>query len=105
KQVGDTQILIPKPPKKKDSRHQRQKARQRFRRRAGIEPVIGHLKHDHRMARSYLKGAVGDTINLFMACAAFNLRKLMRKLGSLFALLAFLLLGGGANQRPAASIT
>lgn len=104
KQVGDTQILIPKPPKKKDSRHQRQNARQRFRRRAAIEPVIGHLKHDHRMARSYLKGTVGDTINLFMACAAFNLRKLMRKLGSFFALLAFLFFGGGSNQRPAASI-
>lgn len=93
KQVGDTQILTPKPPKKKDSRYQRRKARQRFRRRAAIEPVIGHLKHDHRMARSYLKGAVGDAINLFMACAAFNLRKLMRKLGGFFALLSFLLLG------------
>jgi IS5 family transposase len=91
KQVGDTQILIPGRPKKTDTRHQRLKARQRFRRRAAIEPVIGHLKHDHRMAQSYLKGATGDAINLFMAAAAFNLRKWMRKLGGLFALLARLL--------------
>jgi IS5 family transposase len=91
KQVGDTQILIPGRPKKKDTRYQRFKARQRFRRRAAIEPVIGHLKHDHRMARSYLKGAVGDAINLFMAAAAFNFRKWMRKLKGLFAFLTSLL--------------
>lgn len=91
KQVGDTRILIPGCPKKKDTRYQRLKARQRFRRRAAIEPVIGHLKHDHRMARSYLKGAVGDAINLFMAAAAFNFRKWMRKIGDVFALLTCLL--------------
>ncbi|SOB59988.1 protein of unknown function [Pseudodesulfovibrio profundus] len=99
KQVGDTQILIPGRPKKKDTRYQRFKARQRFRRRAATEPLIGHLKHDHRMARSYLKGAVGDAINLFMAAAAFNFRKWMRKLGGLFALLALLLFAGHSRQR------
>ena len=98
KQVGDTNILIPGRPKKKDTQCQRRKARERFRRRAAIEPVIGHLKHDHRMARSYLKGAVGDAINLFMAAAAFNFRKLMRKLDKLFALLAFLFLGRRTRQ-------
>jgi IS5 family transposase len=55
------------------------------------------------MARSYLLGALGDAINLFMACAAFNFRKLMRKLGGLFALLAFLLLGEGSSQRLVAN--
>jgi IS5 family transposase len=103
KQVGDTSILIPGRPKKTDTQYQRRKARERFRRRAAIEPVIGHLKHDHRMARSYLLGALGDAINLFMACAAFNFRKLMRKLGGLFALLAFLLLGEGSSQRLVAN--
>jgi len=99
KQVGDTRILIPGRPKKKDSRYKRLKARQRFRRRAAIEPVIGHLKHDHRMARSYLKGAVGDAINLFMAAAAFNFRKWIRKLEGLFALLAFYLECMDSRQR------
>ena len=103
KQVGDTRIMIPGRPKKKDTRYQRFKARQRFRRRAAIEPVIGHLKHDHRMARNYLKGAVGDAINLFMAAAAFNFRKWMRKLGGLFALLAFLLGCQDSRRRLAVS--
>ncbi len=104
KQVGDTQIMIPNRPKKKDSQYQRQQARHRFRRRAAIEPIIGHLKHDHRMARNYLKGAVGDAINLFMAAAAFNFRKWMRQLGDFFALLAFLLNYTGSRQRLAASV-
>ena len=88
KKVGDTSVLIPGRPKKSDTPYQRRKARQRFRRRAGIEPVIGHLKHDYRMARNYLKGTLGDAINLFMAAAAYNFRKWMRELWhhlSLFA--------------------
>lgn len=101
KQVGDTHILTPKPPKKKDTTYQRLKARQRFRRRAAIEPVISHLKHDHRMVRSYLKGALGDAINLFMAATAFNLKKWMRKQGGCFALLIILLLGTGSKRRLA----
>ena len=71
--------------------YQDRKVRQRFRRRAAIESVIGHPKHDHRMARNYPKGAVGDAINLFMAVAAFNFRKWMRKIGGIFALLTCLL--------------
>ena len=88
--IGDTRILIPSKPKKSDTAYQKRKARMRFRRRAGIEPVIGHIKHDHRMARNYLKGAIGDAINLFMAAAAFNFRKLIRAM-ALF--LAFFLFG------------
>ncbi len=89
KKVGDTSILIPGRPKKSDTSYQRRKARQRFRRRAGIEPVIGHVKHDHRMARNFLKGLTGDAINLFMACAAFNFKKWMRRLRHLFPHFAF----------------
>jgi IS5 family transposase len=88
KKVGDTSVLIPGRPKKSDTPYQRRKAWQRFRRRAGIKPVIGHLKHDYRMARNYLKGTIGDATNLFMACAAYNFRKWMRELWhhlSLFA--------------------
>ena len=52
----------------------KQKARRKFRQRAGIEPVIGHLKKDHRMLRNYLKGTRGDAINTMMAAAGYNLR-------------------------------
>ena len=85
KRVGDTEILTPSRPKKSDTSAQRRKARGRFRRRAGIEPVIGHVKYDHRMARNFLKGVLGDAINLFMAAAAFNFRKWIRRLAHLFA--------------------
>ena len=49
----------------------------KFRKRAGIEPVIGHLKSDHRMMRNYLKGTLGDVINTLMAAVAYNMRHWM----------------------------
>jgi IS5 family transposase len=60
---------------KRDSRHQRDKMRKQCRRRAAIEPIIDHLKSDYRMARNYLKGAVGDQINLLMAACVWNLKQ------------------------------
>ena len=47
--------------------------RKKFCKRAGIEPVIGRLKSDHRMMRNYLKGTLGDAINTMMAAAAYNM--------------------------------
>jgi transposase, IS5 family len=78
--VGDTQINMPKPPLKKDTPYQRRKKRKHHRRRAAIEPIISHLKADHRVARNFLKGQSGDSINFMMAAAGFNFKKLMRKL-------------------------
>jgi IS5 family transposase len=64
------------------------KERQQLKRRQAVEPVIGHLKSDHRMARCWLKGSVGDAINTVLAAAGFNLRWLMRALVRLLFLLA-----------------
>ena len=47
-------------------------------RRSAIEPVIGHLKHDHALKRNFLKGKQGDRINALIAACGFNLRKLYR---------------------------
>ena len=79
-QVGSTKILMPKPALKKDNEYQKRKKRRHHRRRAAIEPVIAHLKHDHRAVRNFLKGQVGDCINFMMAAAGFNFKKLMIKL-------------------------
>ena len=84
----DIEILLPSPPLKRDTAYQRQKKRILCRRRAAIEPIIGHLKHDYRLSRNWLKGSAGDAINLHMAACAWNLRKWM---------VAFLVLN---NQRP-----
>lgn len=77
--VNDTQIMTPKPARQNASLEVMELARKRFRRRAGIEPVIGHLKSDHRLKRNFLKGFAGDQINLIMAAAAFNFKKWMRE--------------------------
>jgi IS5 family transposase len=52
--------------------------RRMLRRRAAIEPTIGHLKSDNRMNRNYLTGQVGDKINAVLSAAGYNLRKLLR---------------------------
>lgn len=46
-------------------------------RRAAIEPVIGHLKHDYRLIKNYLKGTLGDAINLMLSAAAMNFKRVM----------------------------
>jgi transposase, IS5 family len=49
-----------------------------MRRRATVEPVIGHLKEDHRMGRNYLTHSSGDTINAVLAAVGYNFRLLLR---------------------------
>lgn len=75
KQFDETEIILPKKALKKDNRYQRDKKRKQCQRRAAIEPIIGHLKSDHRLSRNFLKGEIGDDINLLMAATAWNLKK------------------------------
>jgi IS5 family transposase len=49
-----------------------------LRRRQAIEPVIGHLKSDHRMDRCWLQGESGDALHAVLCGAGYNLRWLMR---------------------------
>ena len=75
---GCAAIIIPQAQTSKTTEHFKRKARRDFGRRSAIEPIIGHLKNDFRLARNYLKGAIGDAINLLLAVAAFNFMKWMR---------------------------
>ena len=74
RQINDTQIHMPRPnkniTKSKINKH---------RRRAAIEPVIGHLKYNYRMNRNFLKGCYGDAINVMMAAAGMNFKRIMNK--------------------------
>lgn len=88
KNVGGTDVVIPGKISKKLSAYCRKKQRKRNGRRAAIEPVIGHLKNDHRMARCFLKGAEGAGLNLALAAAAWNIKKWVNDL--LFALILWL---------------
>lgn len=49
-----------------------------LKRRQAIEPVIGHLKSDHRMGRCHLKGTLGDKIHAVLCAAGYNIRWLLR---------------------------
>ena len=84
KEVDGTAICIPDSPKKRDTKYQKEQKRKKFRRRAAIEPIIGHVKTDHRMQKNYLKGFIGDEINLLLAASAFNLKKWMNNFLLLF---------------------
>lgn len=60
------------------------------RRRAAIEPVIGHLKSDNRLERNHLLGEEGDRINAILSGCGSNMRKLLRAFFlSLFYLVYF----------------
>jgi len=52
--------------------------RREMKRRAAVEPVIGHVKIDHRMDRNYLKGRNGDRSNAVLAAAGYNFSLLLR---------------------------
>jgi IS5 family transposase len=71
--------------------------RRAFRRRAAVEPVIGHLKAEHRMGRNHLAHSAGDAINAVLAAVGYNFRLLLRWLALLCALIAAAL---GHATRP-----
>ena len=75
--IPDVDIVMPKA-LKTESYYLKKKREERCRSRAGIEGLISHLKHDHRMLRNYLKGTAGDQINTLLAAAAYNMKKWMR---------------------------
>jgi len=72
---GDTQVHV-------DKRRRGRTAKSLWRwmkRRAAIEPGIGHLKREHRMDRNRLKGVEGDRINAILSAAGMNFLKLLKR--------------------------
>lgn len=72
KTVNNVNIYTPKPQTNITKAQRKQHCR-----RAAIEPVIGHLKHDYRLIKNYLKGTVGDAINLMLSAAAMNFKRVI----------------------------
>jgi IS5 family transposase len=52
--------------------------KRQLRRRSAIEPVIGHLKAEHRMGRNYLWFRRGDAAKAILAAVGYNFRRLIR---------------------------
>jgi len=71
--------------------------RREMRRRAVVEPVIGHIKAEHRMSRSYLKGRDGARINAVLAGLQLLLLRWLERLWRAL-IRALLVLCGGPNQ-------
>ena len=78
--INGTTVSTPKPLKKTASEYQKRTIRRKFRRRAAIEPIIGHLKTDFRMAQNYYHGRSSPRINALLAATGWNLKKMMEKL-------------------------
>src|ERR1700736_424441 len=57
-----------------------------MRRRSAVEPVIGHLKDEHRLGRNYLAHRHGDFNNAVLAAVGYNFRRLIRWLRILLRL-------------------
>jgi transposase, IS5 family len=72
KMINQTAICVPKIDKNITNKKRKQHSR-----RAAIEPIIGHLKHNYRMIRNYLKGVIGDEMNVLLAAAAMNFKRVM----------------------------
>jgi IS5 family transposase len=72
-----------------------------MKRRAAVEPVIGHTKAEHRMGRHYLKGRDGDCSNAVLAAAGYNFGLLLRWLARLLRALAQMLFGAPAAANRA----
>jgi IS5 family transposase len=79
-EINGVRIITPNKPKLSDTAYQKRQKRQKFRARAAIEPIIGHLKKDFRMEQNYLLGEKGIQINALLAATAWNLKKMMQKL-------------------------
>jgi len=79
KEALGVKVTTPGKAKTSDSLAKKRRMRRRFRRRAGIEPVIGHLKTDHRMGQNYLHGEESPQINAYLSAAGWNLKKWMEQ--------------------------
>jgi transposase, IS5 family len=72
-----------------------------FRRRSAVEPVIGHLKNEHRMGRNRLAHSAGDAINAVLAAVGYNFRLLLKWLALLCAwCMALLAATPGRSSQP-----
>jgi transposase, IS5 family len=69
-----------------------------MRRRAAVEPVIGHCKNDHRLGRNFLAHRQGDAINAVLAAAGYNFRRLIQWLRLLLRLILPAFTGTPAPQ-------
>jgi len=72
-----------------------------IKRRSAIEPTIGHMKTNGRLARNPLKGALGDALHAVLCGAGHNIRLLLKKLRLLFTFIVWAITGNRAMNHRA----
>jgi len=70
-----------------------------LRRRSAVEPVIGHMKDDHRLGRNHLAGRHGDAINALIAAVGYNFQRILAWIAELLCALIALSLGLAPSQQ------
>jgi len=73
---GANRMAIPKKGKRPHPDSKESWFRKALKQRVKIEPIIGHLKCDHRMNRCRYRGKAGDTVNVVWATLAWNTKKI-----------------------------
>ena len=69
-------------------------------RRSAVEPAIDHVKNDGRLRRNWLKGSLGDALQVVLCGAGHNLRVILRALRLYFAFLLTGLWGCDLRGQP-----
>lgn len=70
-----------------------------LRRRSSIEPEIGHMKTDGRLARCFLKGPLGDALFAVLCGCGPNIRQILAHLRALLAAVITLVLAVILQER------
>ncbi len=71
-----------------------------LKRRSAIEPEIGHMKSDGRLARCPLKGRIGDSLFAVLCACGHNIRKILAHIRALWAFVIFLIMNALAKIEP-----
>jgi transposase, IS5 family len=77
KRLNLRRLAIPRKGKSRHLDHHQGWFKEALKRRVKIEPIIGHLKHDHLMGCCRYKGKAGDTANVVWATLAWNTKKIV----------------------------
>ncbi|MGB0697486.1 MAG: hypothetical protein ACPGOY_17675, partial [Rhodospirillaceae bacterium] len=73
--------------------------KRQMKRRSAVEPIIGHLKNEHRMGRNFLAHKQGDAINPILAAVGYNCRLILKWIRSLRLRIWVTLRGSKSDQR------
>jgi transposase, IS5 family len=76
----ETEIVNARDLRRQKTAYRKRKVKKQLKKRNAIEPVIEHLKSGPRLSMNYLSGVVGDNINVMLAAAGYNFKRLLRKL-------------------------